>query len=387
MRIIVLGYIVRGPLAGFFYHHAQYVLGLARLGHDVIFVEDSDDYPSCYNPVTHAVDTDPSHGLRFLADGLDRLGLGDRWAYHDHHAGRWHGPAAGGPDGRSIRPSIASADVLLNLSGVNPLREWSLAVPRRVLIDTDPVFTQVRHLTDPWAMQRARQHNAFFTFGENFGNPERGCDTPDDGLAWRPTRQPICPDLFEHHPAIGDPTGPLTTVMQWDSYPPRRYGRRDFGMKSMMFERFLDLPTRLPGERFAPAIGKAPRDRLAAHGWLVHDPLDATRRLDDYLAFMARSKAEFSIAKHGYVAPRSGWFSERTTCYLATGRPAIVQDTGLAHLYPLGHGVLSFHDPQSAIESVARLNADYPAHCRAARAWVREHFDARRVLSHLLEML
>src|SRR5262245_17757600 len=136
LRVAVLGYIVRGPVGGMAWHHLQYVLGLVRLGHDVRFVEDSDDYPGCYDPARGVVDEDATYGLRFAAAAFDRLGLRDCWAYHDAHAQRWCGPAAD-----TILPWLARADVVLNVSAVNPLRPWLMEVPVRVLIDTDPGFT------------------------------------------------------------------------------------------------------------------------------------------------------------------------------------------------------------------------------------------------------
>src|SRR5262249_44156703 len=141
-RIAVLGYIVRGPLGGLVWHHLQYVTGLCALGHDVLFVEDSDDYPSCYHPSRHLVDTDPSYGRRFATEAFDRAGIGGLWAFHAAHTSHWRGPAAG-----RARGFCESADLVLNLSGVNPLRDWVATAPARVLIDTDPAFTQIRHLT------------------------------------------------------------------------------------------------------------------------------------------------------------------------------------------------------------------------------------------------
>ena len=146
LRIVVLGYIVRGPLGGLAWHHLQYVLGLAQLGHDVYFLEDSDDYPSCYDPSRHVFDTDPTYGLRFASSTFERLGLTERWAYHDAHTSQWFGPC-----GERITDVCRDAVLALNVSGLNPLRPWLLQVPKRIFIDTDPVFTQIRHLQDPGA--------------------------------------------------------------------------------------------------------------------------------------------------------------------------------------------------------------------------------------------
>src|SRR4051794_36588181 len=143
LRIVVLGYIVRGPIGGMAWHHLQYVLGLKLLGHEVLFIEDSDDFPSCYDPSTHQVGTDATYRLAFARQAFEKLGLNDQWAYFDAHTSNWFGPAA-----RRAVQFAGEADVVINVSGVNPLRHGVAEVPVRVYIDTDPVFTQVRHLTD-----------------------------------------------------------------------------------------------------------------------------------------------------------------------------------------------------------------------------------------------
>ncbi len=244
-------------------------MGLAALGHSVHFLEDSDDYPSCYDPVRGVTDRDPAYGLAYAADVFRWIGLPDCWAFHDAHAGRWHGPRAD-----DMQRHCADADALLNLSAVNPLRPWVARIPVRVLVDTDPVFTQVRHLTVPAAAALAHSHTAFFTFGENFGQP--GCSIPDDGLPWHPTRQPIVLDAW---PVAPPPSGGrYSTVMQWDSYPGCDYGGRHFGMKSESFPSFVTLPARV-GPVLELALGglTAPHDELAAQGWSIRNPLEVSR--------------------------------------------------------------------------------------------------------------
>jgi hypothetical protein len=377
LRIVVLGYIVRGPIGGLAWHHLQYVMGLAALGHDVYFLEDSDDYASCYNPARNAMDVHPGYGLGFAERCFERVGLGDRWGYHDAHAGRWYGPC-----GDDMPAVCRRADLLLNLSGVNPLRPWCLEVPARALVDTDPAFTQVRHLQDPAARLLARQHTAFFSFGENIGRA--GCTVPDDGLPWLPTRQPVVLGAWPVSP--GPRRGKLTSVMQWDSYKARVYGGRRFGMKSESFGPFEGLPRR-SGRIFELALGSAsaPRERLRVLGWELRDPLEVTRTLWIYQEYLAQSWAEFGVAKHGYVTTRSGWFSERSAAYLASGRPVIVQDTGFSEWLPVGSGVLAFRDVGEALEAVESVERSYEAHCRAARVIAEEYFGARRVLPRLIE--
>lgn len=377
LRIVVLGYIVRGPLGGLAWHHLQYVLGLRRLGHDVYFIEDSDDYPACYDPTRDALSTDPTYGLKFIDDAFQRLRLDGRWAYHDAHAARWHGLAA-----TRALDICASADLLLNLSGVNPLRDWMIDIPARALVDTDPAFTQIRHLTDDAAHALAAQHTVFFTFAGNIG--QHDSLVPSDGFAWQPTQQPVVLDAW---PAtVGRAGGKWTTVMQWDSYRAREYAGKRYGMKSESFADYAELPARA-GEIFELALGSAtaPRELLKSRGWLLRDPLEVTRDPWSYQRYIRESKAEWSIAKHGYVASRSGWFSERSAVYLASGRPVLTQETGFSEWLPTGAGLLAFSTPEDALDGIEEINRRYEFHCRAAREAATEFFDARRVLSRFIE--
>ena len=376
MRILVLGYLVRGPLGGMAWHHLQYALGLADLGHDVYFLEDSDDYASCYDPRVNAMVDDPSYGLAFAGDALTRLDLGDRWAYYDAHRGAWLGPA-----GERAADLLRSADLLLNVSGSNRLRDWHMGIPHRVLIDTDPVFTQVRHLTDAAAKAKALRHTAFFSFGENIG---RGAHIPDDGFAWQPTRQPIVLRAWPVTP--GKPLARYTTVMQWDSYPVLEYGGERYGMKSQSFAPYIDLPRRT-GAALELAVGSpaGPRAKLGRHGWHLANPLEVASDPWRYQQYLGDSKAELTVAKHGYVVSRSGWFSERSAAYLASGRPVVTEDTAFGTWLPPGEGVLAFATPEQAIGAVEDVERRYDLHCRAAREVAEAHFDSRIVLGTLLE--
>jgi hypothetical protein len=378
LRVIVLGYIVRCPLGGMAWHHLQYVLGLHQLGHDVWFVEDSDDVPwSCYDPTRDVTDAEPAYGLAFAKSAFDRVGLGDRWAYYDAHTSRWLGPAAG-----RILGECRSADLVLNVSGANPLRPWLMTPPVRVYIDTDPAFTQIRNLTDPARQERTARHTVFFSFGE--GIAAGTSSVPDDGVRWQPTRQPVVLDAWTVRP--GPPGGRFTTVMQWDSYPSRELGGRRFGMKSASFAEYLDLPRRV-GPILELAVGgaTAPRRELREHGWHVRPWLPPSRDPWTYQRYIRRSKGEFSVAKHAYVTSRSGWFSERSANYLASGRPVVVQDTGFSDVLPTGTGLLAFTSPDEAVAAIEAANARYEGHCRAARELAMEHFAAGKVLNTLLE--
>jgi hypothetical protein len=377
VRITVLGYIVRGPIGGLAWHHLQYVLGLVRLGHDVRFIEDSDDYPGCYDPARHVVDCDPSYGLGFAADAFGRLGLEGIWSYYDAHTHRWLGP-----DARGAEDFCRSADLLLNLSRSNPLRDWTHDTPIRVLVDTDPAFTQVRHLSDPAAKARALLHNAFFTFGENI--PRGTARVPDDGFPWQATRQPV---VLEQWRVVPPPAGAsYTTIMQWESYRTLEHDGVSYGTKSVSFQPYLNFPDQTtPPLEIALGSPSAPRDILRLNGWSIADPLRVARTPWDYQDYIRRSRGEFSVAKQGYVISNSGWFSERSAAYLASGRPVVTQDTGFSEWLRVAEGLLTFREPQEAAAALSEVERDYTRHSRRARALAEDYFDSDPILTRLIE--
>lgn len=373
LRVIVSGYLVRGPVAGMAWHHVQYIVGLARLGHEVWFIEDSDDHDwSCYDPVRGVTDKDPAYGLAYAQRILEYFSLGDRWAYYDAHTLKWRGPCAD-----TMVAMCSEADVLIDL-GINPLRPWVHDIPIRVLIDTDPAFTQI----DRIQRCESRLHTAYFSYAENMGRP--GCCIPDDGIPWLPTRQPIVLDAWSVTP--GHPNNSFTTIMQWQSYAPREYGGQQYGMKSDSFGPYLGLPGCIEGTlELALGGSTAPRDLLAAHGWVLRNPLEVAIDPWEYQAYIRRSKGEFTVAKHGYVVSRSGWFSERSAAYLASGRPVITEDTGFSDWLPSGTGVIAFSSLEEAVDGISEVCARYDMHCTAAREIAVEYFDSDRVLSLLLQ--
>jgi hypothetical protein len=378
MRIIVLGYIIRGPLGGLCPHHFQYLLGFKKMGHEVLFLEDSDSYASCYNPDTHEMTTDPTYGINFITELFKKYDLENSWAYFDEHSGQWYGQSQ-----KKVFEFCASADLVVNISHVNPLRDWWLNIPTRILIDTDPAFTQIRHLDDDAYSHIAKQHTHFFTFGENFGKP--GCSIPDDGFAWKPTRQPVVFDMWEL--AQPRPEGKWSTVMSWDSYKVRKHGDITYGMKSASFTEYMQLPT-MTSEDFELAIGaNPPRERLREAGWKVEGALAVTRTVDNFRNFISNSKGEWSIAKQGYVVCDSGWFSERSCSYLAMGRPVIVQNTGFDQVIETGRGLFAFSSPAESVTCLEEVTRNYDRHCEYAREVAHSFFDSKMVLGEMLRQL
>jgi hypothetical protein len=378
LRILVLGYIIRGPMGGMTWHHLQYLLGLQALGHSVLYIEDSGDSEhSCYHPHSGITGADPTYGLQYAATVFQRSGFGDSWAYYDAHTRSWLGPL-----GSHAVAQANEYDLLINLSCANPVREWFRSIPLRILLDTDPAFTQIRHLTDPARRELALRHNAFFSFAENIGTTR--ASIPDDGFSWKPTRQPVVLDAWPVVPAPAQPH--FSTVMQWESYRALEYAGRSYGVKCQSFADYVDLPRRA-GQVFEIAMGSpsAPRKELREQGWRLLNPLGVAADPWSYQEFIQRSKAEFGVAKQGYVTGTTGWFSERSAAYLASGRPVVVQDTGFSDWLETGLGVVTFRSLEEAIEGVRNIDRDYTQHCRKARYLAVEYFDSSKVLSSLLD--
>jgi hypothetical protein len=378
LRIVVMGYIVRGPMGGMTWHHLQYVLGLHSMGHDVYYVEDSGDtVHACYDPTRHTTDVNPAYGLAYASRIFEKAGMGDRWIYYDKHSDRWKGSNRPGMLGK-----IREADLLINLSCSNVLRPWAMQIPNRIVIDTDPLFTQVRNLEDPKRFELVAQHTAFFTYGENIGQPD--CNIPYDGFTWEPTRQPI---VLDRWPVIkGNKEGNYTTVMKWDSYPAKQFRGITYGMKSHSFTPFISLPRSTESTmELAVSDSSAPKQCLRSYGWIISDAMRAAQDPWSFQEYLMGSKAEFSISKHGYVAANTGWFSDRSAAYLALGRPVLLQETGYSSFIESGKGLLSFNTPEEALAGIESINTGYEKHCEAARDVAQTHFSHRKILNHLIE--
>lgn len=380
MKILVLGYVIKSPLGGLVWSHLQYMIGLKRLGHEILFLEDSYDFPACYNPDTFTIGEDPSYGLTFLDHVFNAYDLKGLWAYYDAHSGNWYGQSR-----QQVLSFCAAADVVLNIGAVTPLRDWWATIPVRVLIDTDPAFTQVRHLTEPETMAIALQHNSFFTFAENID--QTFCTIPDDGFSWKKTRQPFILDAWEECPPV--PGSKWTTVMQWNSYKVREYEGRKYGMKSHSFTDFETLPQLIPSKTFELVVDGSAEliAGLKGAGWHITNSIEITKTPWTYQKYIQQSKGEWSVAKHGYVTCKSGWFSERSLSYMATGRPVLLQDTGFTEAFETGKGLFAFNTPEEAVEWMQRITSDYAYHCRNARAFVEENFEATRVLQDMLRAI
>jgi hypothetical protein len=376
LRVIVTGLIAQYPLGGVTWDYFQYVLGLARLGHEVYYLEDTGQWP--YNPLEGGIAKGGEFNATYLGALMDRFGLGDHWAYRFPWQSQWFGLS----DGKR-KEICESADLLINVSGVlqNP---WDYRRVRRlVYIDSDPVFTQIKLARGQADFRKmVDAHDVHFSFGESFSE-----STPATGHHWRPTRQPVV--LSEWQPAAIY-RDVFTTVMNWTSYKAIEYGGKTYGQKDSEFRRFLDLPALVAPTVLELAIneGKTQRTphRLLAHkGWRLADPARVCPDFDSYRSYIQSSKAEWSVAKNGYVVGQAGWFSCRSACYLAAGRPTIVQETGFSKVLPTGEGLLPFTTVAEAVNAIRAVEGDYARHARAARAIAETCFDSAPVLTRLIE--
>jgi hypothetical protein len=388
LRVLVTGLLGQYAFGGVTWDYLQYVLGFRALGHDVWYLEDTGAW--AYDPVAEQPSADCSYNVRYLARTMAEFDLGDRWIYRNAADGTYHGV----PHPLAER-LIREADVLVNVSGACWLTDTTTAVPCKLFVDGDPMFTHIGLATGarPDFVARVRSHTAHFSFGLNVGAPN--CTVPTAGLVWHATVQPIAlecwnpwyqsPDARLDHPAHGA----FTTVMNWASYPPQRFEGEEYGQKDVEFRRFVDLPARTP-QRLVIAMGqgvgqKRPTVELASKGWVILEPSVHLPDHRTYRDFLAASRGEWSIAKHGYVKAWTGWFSCRSACYLALGRPVVVQDTGWSEHLAHGEGVLPFRDLDQAVAAIAAVNADYEHHARAARRFCEATFEARAVCDRLLD--
>jgi len=384
-RVIVTGFIGQHPLGGVTWDYVQYVTGLARLGFDVYYFEDSGHWPYALEGGESGEDfgvSDCRANVDYLAKVMERFGLGQRWAFRCAMDGEWSGLSD-----LEREEVVSSADLLLNISSSVARPEEYRKVPRLIFVDSDPVFTQVK-LARGQADFRAvvDAHDMHFSFGECLRAPF----VPETGHHWLPTRQPIV--LDEWHTERSH-RGVFTTVMNWASYNPVSNNGRKYGQKDVEFMRFLELPRLVEPVRLETAARGTGRrvlqDSILHHlehkGWSVVAPDMVCPDVESYREYIQNSMAEWSVAKNGYVEGRTGWFSCRSACYLAAGRPVVVQDTGFKEVLPTGVGLLAFSTLEEAREGIREVVSDYPRHSHAAREIAEQYFDSAKVLSHLVD--
>jgi hypothetical protein len=368
-------------VAGITWQGLHFLCGLRDLGFDVYYVEAHGNWVA--DPTRSP---DPAAPPRVpIAQVMRRFGFERKWICRSSNG---TGEATYGGFSQGELPGLyARAEAIINLSGAHVLNEEQLSCPRRVYLETDPGIPQIRlHSGDEKTTQLVDGHTHHFTWAENLYGQD--CRLPPTHLEYGISRQPVIVDFWRD---VGGTAGErFTTIARWKKRKNKTIefeGEIYHWDKSLEFMKYLDLPVR-SGEEFELAlsqIGPEDTERLRKAGWTVTDGVTVSATLDSYRHFIRASRGEFTIAKDQYAALRTGWFADRSACYLAAGRPVIAQDTGYSASLPTGEGLFGFSTVDDVLAAVDAIRSDYDRHARAAAEIAREYFGAERVLGELLD--
>lgn len=382
-KIVVLGFMGGCPIAGVIWQHIHYIVGLQRLGHEVWYVEDGLRYP--YDPEACTVTGDFSYAARTLQKLAAEYGFADRWCFCARYGDE---PATAGMNLARLRELYRDCDAALNVCGSHDLNDDLLSIRRLIYVESDPGVEQIKiDRGDAAARDYLARHAVLFTFGEAVGTEK--FPVPLHGLQWLPTRQPVVTDLW--HSGTPPSDGAVwTSVCNWSTSGKKDIewrGSNYLWSKSLEFLKFVETPRRC-GEGFELATDikeEAEKRRFAENGWRLADPHTLSIDWDRYRDYIRGSRGEFTVAKDQYTRLHTGWFSDRSACYLAAGRPVITQETGFSEFLGGGEGLLAFRTMEDIVAAAAAVRADYARHARAAHEIAREYFEAGKVLASLLE--
>lgn len=380
MRIIVTGLVAQYPFGGVTWDYLHYVFGFQQLGHEVYYLEDSGCWP--YDPIKQTFLEDCSYNVQFLKQVAEFFQLQGRWAYRNGADGAFYGM-----EESAIRQLLKTCDVLVDVSNGDLIQRYDIGAKCSMFIDGDPMFTQIalaQKESRP-GLDAIRAHDIHFTFALNINQPD--CLIPNTGLHWRPTVQPIALEYWS--PAKEAHNGCMTTVMNWASYQPVIWNEKTYGHKDLSFEEFQDLPLKT-SQKFKLAMGEGsgrrrPTESLNDKGWNIVEPDVVVPDFKAYRTFLSESMAEWSIAKQAYVVGQTGWFSGRSGCYLALGKPVLIQDTDWSKHLPAGEGVIAFSTIDDCLKGIESIQNNYEKHRYAARAFAEKYLSADCVCAQLLK--
>jgi hypothetical protein len=385
-KIIVLGFMGGMPIAGVIWQHIHYIVGLQRLGHEVTYVEDTLNYP--YDPVAFNISDDYSYATQTLGRLAKEHGFEGRWAYCARFK---ESTEIAGLSLTELRTLYKEADCALNICGSHDMNDDLRTIRNLIYVESDPGVEQIKiDQGESETIDYLKEHQHLFTFGENIGTPAFVVPTHD--FQWLPTRQPVVTDLWcaGVEAPVPDPAALFTTICNWSTSGKKDIVWKDSNYlwsKSLEFLRFIQAP-KLSGEPFEMATDIKKEEELELfrkNDWKLVLPHDLSVDWNGYRDYIRNSKGEFTCAKDQYIRLNTGWFSDRTACYLAAGRPVITQETGFTAHYGGKEGLLTFSTMEEIVDAVAAIRADYKKHSRAALEIAREVFEAEKVLASLLE--
>ena len=374
-RIIVGSYLVQFPLGGYLSWVGQWLAGFQRLGHDVWFVEKSLGPSSCFDPSTGTASEDCAYGTTMVSDFLSRFGLQAKWCYVDA-SGRYHGLRRD-----DIEATFRSADLFVDMGTHGAWSNEAKRAAFRIFIDGEPGYRQMQLVGARAEKVSVPEYDRYYTVGLNIGTA--ASSAPTAGIQWNPTFNPVMLDMFPPQPS---PAGAaFSTIMSWQAHRPLLFDGVTYGQKDVEFAKFFDLPRRVDVPLELAVAGRnMPVKTLESHGWRLRDSHEVTITFDAWADYICQSRGEFSVCKNVFVATNSGFFSDRSAVYLASGRPVVMQDTGFSAHLPCGDGLFAVRSVEEAAAAIDEINGDYARHSKTAREIASEYLDAPRVIRKLL---
>lgn len=368
-------------MAGITYQYLHYLIGLRQLGYEPYYIEDSSRW--VYDLKLNTLSPDASTNIAAAVPLLEQHGFADQWAFRGYYP---EGDCYGMTEDQLLR-LYQEADLFLNVTGAQEIREEHLVCPRRIYVESDPFAIQVLVAQgDKRKIAELKAHDTHFSFGENLGAAD--CTVPVEGFQWQPTRQPVVLDLWQNgepNPASNDA---YTTITTWKSqgkeivYQDESY----YWTKDREFVKFIELPKQcsVPIELAVKADDEV-NQLLQENGWRQKSTVALSADITAYKNYIQQSRAEFTVARDQYVRPNTGWFSDRSACYLAAGRPVITQETGFSKFIPTGQGLFAFKTMDDILAAVDTIESDYAGNCAAAREIAAEYFAAEKVVGSLMK--
>jgi hypothetical protein len=385
-RVVILGFMGNCPIAGVIWQTIHYIVGLQRLGHDVYYIEDTSRVP--YDPVAYTVTEDTTYVANILGRLADEFGFAGKWAFSPRYRSR---AETIGPLSRAkVNQLYRDADALLNICGSHELHDDLLLSKRLVYVESDPGVEQVKvDNGEQGTIDFLSNYCALFTFGENIGRPE--FPVPLHEFTWLPTRQPVVLEFWNTNgpPPTNAVFTSIANLATGGKKDIEWRGEKYFWSKLPEFERFRLAPEKTREDFELAANFNDPRLASDFHSarWRSVSPDSMSVDFHDYVDYIKQSKGEFTVAKDQYVRLKTGWFSDRSACYLAAARPVITQETGFSRLFGGQDGLFSFECIDDIVAAVEAINAEYPRHSRGAEQIAREWFDSDKVINSLLQRI
>ena len=389
-KVVVAGFMATCPIAGVVWQHIHYLLGLKKLGYEPIYIEDTARYP--FDAATFEI------GETVIPRAAEILGsLAKRFQFSWAYRARFTNPMRvyGDLTDAQIARAFENAQMTLNLCGSQELHEAVLKSKCLVYVESDPGVKQIElDKKDPQVLSYLKSHHAHFTFGENLGQPD--CPLPTQGIRWHPTRQPVDIEFWKNKQSdLSEESIRLTTVANWETKGKDIVWKNNvyYWSKTFEFLKFCDVPKVHDSKHFIWEIATdmsrdpASEQLYQRQGWNLVNPHPLSCDFDDYLRYIQNSHAEWTVAKDQYIRLKTGWFSDRSACYLAAGRPVITQDTLFGKFIPEGEGLYAFRNVEDILEATEAIRSDYKKASRKAFEIAQEYFSAEKVLAKMLSHL